>query len=90
MLTVDSLVKVFDKQFNGKDITPSDMDMKLRKVNELLEIHNGILSIRFSFGEPIDDEHTLDDWKEIDCFELKDIPSDRQNRKYTVYEIWYD
>lgn len=82
MLSISNLTSIMDKQFNGKEISPADLESKLRAVNSALEIYNDSnLSIRFSFGEPIDDEKSLDDWKEIECLELKKIPADRQNMK---------
>ena len=91
MLHIDHLIKIFAKQFEGNRVTPMSLAMKIADTNRALEIIDpDALQIRASFGVPIVDETSIEDWDESECVDINDLSDDVANTQYVLYELWYD
>ena len=91
MMELYHLAHQFEKQFIDKQVTPAIMDAKIRAANSAFEVADpDALHIRFSIGKPIDEEDTLDDWKEELCGTLTELPQECRDKLYKIYEIWHD
>ena len=96
-MDITNVVNFIESRFRGTEISPAEIEPKIRAVVEALDIFEEPqgMKIRFSFGKPISADTTLytpilDDWKEDYCKTLSELPDDVKDGKYTVYEIWYD
>lgn len=91
-MDITNVVNFIESRFRGTEISPAEIEPKIRAVVEALDIFEDPdgMKIRFAFGTPILDEESFTDWEEKSCNELSELPDDVRNDKYTVYEIWYD
>ena len=91
-MNIDHVTSFIESRFRGTEISPAEIESKIRAIVKALDIFEEPdgMRIRFAFGTPIDDENSIDDWKEKSCMTLADMPDDLKNKRFTVYEIWYD
>lgn len=91
-MDISHVADFIESRYRGEEITPAEIEQKIRVVVKALDIFEEPegMKIRFAFGTPIEDERALDDWQEESCMTLSEMPESMKDKKYAVYEIWYD
>lgn len=91
-MDISHVLNLIESRYRGEEITLVEIERKIRAVVTALDIFEepDKMKIRFSFGTPIFDEDAFADWKEDSCADFEALPDDIQNKKHTIYEIWYD